>query len=169
MKILGLPGVNPVTKKWMQELLLALGGDPFDSRMQEYHHWSENSDADIDYEASCLNEAFVDLVIAKSIGTFISTYAFDAYNFRPQTAVFIGLPIRRHSSNNYELLSKFVEAVPTLFIQQTSDFNGSYSELSKVVQAFPNAIITEVLGDDHIYSNIDELRRIIHLMLTDGA
>ena len=169
MKILGLPGVIPETKKWMQELLLALDGYSFDSRIQEYRHWSDGSDEDIDYEASCLKESIVDLVIAKSLGTFVSTYAFDAYNFRPQRAVFIGSPIRRHRSNNYELLSAFVESVPTLFIQQTADFNGSYNELSKVVQAFPNTVITEVPGDDHIYSNIGELQRIIYPMLRDDA
>jgi len=169
MKILGLPGIKPATKKWMQELLLALGKKSFDCRIHEYRHWSDDSDADIDHEASCLKDTSVDLVIAKSFGTFVSTVAFDAYNLRPQQAVFIGSPIRRHSSDNYELLFKYAESVPTLFIQQTSDFNGSYRELSEVVQALPKATITEVPGDDHIYSNIDELQRIIHPILSAGA
>jgi hypothetical protein len=169
MNILGLPGVNPATKKWMQELLIGLSGDSIDSKIQEYRHWSDNSDVDIDYEANCLKESSADLVIAKSLGTFVSTYAFDVYNFRPRKAVFIGSPIRRHSSGNYELLSKFVETVPTHFIQQTSDFNGSYSELSNIVQDLPNATITEVPGEDHIYSNFDELQKIIHPMVTDDA
>lgn len=169
MNILGLPGVNPATKKWMQELLIGLSGDSIDFKIQEYRHWSDNSDVDIDYEANCLKESSADLVIAKSLGTFVSTYAFDVYNFRPRKAVFIGSPIRRHSSGNYELLSKFVATVPTHFIQQTSDFNGSYSELSNVVQDLPNAIITEVPGEDHIYSNFDELIKIIYPMVTDGA
>lgn len=169
MKILGLPGVIPETNKWMQELFQALDANSFDSRIQEYRHWSDNSDVDTDHEACCLKQSLVDLVIAKSLGTFVSTYAFDTYNFRPLRAVFIGSPIRRHSSNNFELLSKFVKSVPTLFIQQTLDFNGSYNELSKTVHAFSNAEIIEVPGDDHVYSNIDELQRIIHPMLTDDA
>ena len=161
MKILGLPGVKLATKKWMQDLLLALGEDPLGFKIHEYRHWSDNSDADIDYEASCLENISVDLVIAKSLGTLIATHAFDSFNFTPKNAVLIGSPLKRHSLDNYSLLNKFVESVPTLFIQQTSDFHGSCRDLREVVQTWQNAIITEVPGDDHIYSDIDELQRII--------
>lgn len=169
MKTLGLPGVKPATKKWMLELFSALSENLLEFKIIEYRHWSDDSDADINYEASCLKDISVDLVIAKSLGTFISTYAFSSYNFKPKKAVFIGSPIQRHSSNNYALLSNFVESVPTLFIQQTSDFNGSYGELNEVLQTNPNASIVEVPGEDHIYSNINELQIIIHPIFSTSA
>lgn len=103
----------------------------------------------------------VKLVIAKSLGALVTTYAFEKFNFKPQKAVLIGTPIKRQDANNAELLSNFVNSVPTLFIQQTSDFNGSFSELTEVVQSFPNGRIVEAPGDDHIYGNTDELQQII--------
>ncbi len=150
-----------VTKKWMQDLLSALTEDPLGFKIHEYRHWSDNSDADVDYEASCLKNISVDIVIAKSLGTLIATHAFDSFHFTPKNAVLIGTPLKRHSPDNYGLLNKFVESVPTLFIQQTSDFHGSCRDLREVVQTCQNAIITEVPGDDHIYNDIDELQRII--------
>ena len=169
MKFLGLPGIRPATKKWLQDLIVALGEDYRDSKILEYRHWSDNSNVDIGYEASYLENVSVDLVIAKSLGTAVATQAFDSFNFRPKYAVLIGSPLKRHSQDNYSLLNKFVDSVPTLFIQQTADIVGSYGELKEVVRKLQNARIKEVPGDDHVYDNIDELRSIIQSALSAGA
>ncbi len=169
MKIFGLPGVKSETKEWLQALLSALQETPFDFEIAQYRHWSEDHVPDINHEASCLAESSVDFVIAKSFGTNISTLAFDSYNFKPQKAIFIGSPLRRHRTSNYELLSKFVNSVPTLFIQQSFDFNGSYAELNDVVQTYPYGTIVEVPGKDHLYSDIGELRTILQPVLSGDA
>ena len=169
MKILGLPGVKIETKEWMQSLFSALGANSFESKIHLYRHWSDNVEADIDYEASCLENLSVDLVIAKSFGTLITTHTFASFNFKPKTAVLIGSPLKRHGLDNFGLLKRFVESVPTLFIQQTSDFNGSYGELKEVVQTYPNGSIVEVPGNDHIYSNIEELQKIIRPIYSADA
>jgi hypothetical protein len=169
MKILGLPGVNPATKKWLQDIIIALGEDYRDSKILEYRHWSDKDNADIGYEASCLENVSVDLLIAKSFGTAVATQAYDSFNFRPKYAVLIGSPLKRHSLDDYSLLNKFVDSVPTLFIQQTADFVGSYKELKEVVRNLQNAHTKEVPGDDHVYGDIDELRRIIQSAFPAGA
>jgi hypothetical protein len=167
MKILGLPGVKSETKKWMQALLSALQETTsFDFEIAQYRHWSDDHVSDISHEASCLAESSVDFVIAKSLGTIISTLAFDSHNFKPQKAIFIGSPIGRHRSSNYELLSKFVDSVPTLFIQQSFDPIGSYAELNDVVQTYQYGTIVEVPGRDHMYSDIGKLRTIIQPVLS---
>lgn len=169
MKILGLPGVKSETKKWMLALFSALQETPFDFEISQYRHWSDDHDPDINHEACCLSETSVDFVIAKSLGTIISTLAFDSCNFKPQKAIFIGSPLRRHRTSNYELLSTFVNSVPTLFIQQSFDVNGSYAELNDVVQTYPYGTIVEVPGNDHIYGDIGELRTIIQPVLSGDA
>jgi len=169
MKILGIPGVKIETKEWMQNLLAALGGNSFESKVHPYRHWSENIEVDIDHEASCLKDISVDLVIAKSLGTLITTHAFASFNFKPKIAVFIGSPLKRHGFDNFGLLKSFVESVPTHFIQQTSDFNGSFEQLKYFVQPYHKAIVTEVPGDDHIYSDIDRLQKIIQPIFSAPA
>ncbi len=99
----------------------------------------------------------------------LSTIAFDTFNFKPRKAVFIGTPLQRHSANSFELLSKFINSVPTLFIQQTSDFNGSYIELTEAVQFNQNGTVVEVPGDDHQYADINGLQKIILPVLTSYA
>ncbi len=169
MKILGLPGVKPETESWMRDLLLGLQKSPFDFKIAQYRHWSNDYDPDVNHEASCLADSSIDYVVAKSLGTVISTLAFDTFNFKPRKAIFIGSPLRRHSTNNFESLSQFVSSVPTLFIQQASDFNGSYIELAKIVQTFHNGAIVEVPGEDHLYDDINELQKILLPVLSGGA
>lgn len=167
MKVLGLPGIKFETKKWMQDLLLELHEVPFDFQIAQYRHWSDDQDPDVKFEAFCHANKSVEYVIAKSLGTFISTIAFDSFNFKPRKAVFIGTPIKRHSSNNFELLYKFINFVPTLFIQQTSDINGSFLELTEVIQSHQNARVVEVPGDDHQYKDIKGLQKIISSVFDD--
>lgn len=165
MKILGLPGVKFETHQWMQDLFSDLHAPSFEFRVAHYRHWSQAQDPDVSYEASCYVKKSVDFVIAKSLGTYISTIAFDSFNFRAQKAIFIGTPIKRHRANNFMLLLNFVKSVPTVFIQQTSDFNGSFLELSEVIQRQNNATAIEVPGDDHQYDDIKGLQKIISSVL----
>ena len=116
MKILGLPGVKFETHQSMQDLLSDLHVPPYEFLVAHYRHWTNGQDPDVNYEACCHANKLVDFVIAKSLGTYISTIAFDSFNFRPQKAVFIGTPIKRHSENNFELLLNFARSVPTVFL-----------------------------------------------------
>ena len=104
MKILGLPGVIFETHQWMQDLLSEMGGLQFELLVAHYRHWSDGQDPDVNYEAGCHANKSVDCVIAKSLGTYISTIAFDSFSFRPRKAVFIGTPLKRHRTDNFELL-----------------------------------------------------------------
>lgn len=161
MKILGLPGISPATKNWMQDLITALDDGDSDATILEYRHWSDGDGADIDHEIGRLEKVSADLVIAKSFGTAVATGAFDAVGFRPKQAVFIGCPLKRHGLDNFGRLCRFAASVPTLFIQQTADFVGSYRDLGDVVGSLDNATTREVPGDDHVYADIEQLRGLI--------
>ena len=167
MKILGLPGVNPATINWMQALIAALKANRSDASLLEYRHWSQNREPDLGHEAGRLKNVSVDLAIAKSFGTAVATQAFAVHDFRPKQAVFIGCPLKRHSVDDYGLLRRFVAAVPTLFIQQTADFAGSYGELEAAIGSLDNVLTREVPGDDHVYGDIEQLRGIIQTVVLD--
>ncbi len=161
MKILGLPGVKAATGPWLQALLAELADLSGDYEIQAYRHWDEDTGADIACEAGRLERRRVDLVIAKSLGTLIATHAFDHAAFRPRHAVLIGCPLRRHGADDYAALHRFVTAVPTLFIQQRDDFNGSCAELRAAVAKLANAAVAEVPGADHVYADVAELAGLV--------
>lgn len=169
MEILGMPGIKPATANWMSDLFVALGEPCSGFRIANYRHWAENCKADVNYEASCLENASPGILVAKSFGTVVSSYAFSSFNFRPKKAIFIGTPLQTHSRDSYRLLETFVSTTPTIFIQQTADFLGSYQELSGAIETFNNARAVEVPGNDHAYSKIELLKTIIEPELFAGA
>ena len=165
MNILGLAGVKVATLDWMQRLLAAFDDESFESAIHHYRHWSDSGEADVDFEAAALAHRAPDLVIAKSLGTYIAVHAFAHYGFRPRRAVFIGTPLGRHAADDYALLAGFLASVPTLFIQQTDDFNGSCKTLRSTVEKFANARVAEVGGDDHVYRDIAEIISLVRPFL----
>jgi hypothetical protein len=169
MKILGLPGLRPETEAWMQSLLSALQGPSIDYEIAKYRHWSGDEKPNVDHEASCCAKNPVECVIAKSMGTMVAIRAFDVFKCKPQRAIFIGTSLAPLRASKFGPLARFVDSVPTLFIQQTSDPTGPYEKLKETVQAYQNGTIVEVPGDDHAYSDIERLQAIIQPVLSgDG-
>jgi hypothetical protein len=169
MKILGLPGMRSETEAWMQSLMSALQIPSIDYEITKYRHWSADDKPSIEHEASCFAKTSVECVIAKSLGVSIVIRAFDIYKCKPRRAIFIGIPLSPLKAKNYGPLFRFVNVVPTLFIQQASDPNGSSEDLKEILQAYQNVTIVEVPGDDHLYSDIEKLQAIIQPTLSgDG-
>jgi len=126
-----------------------------------YRHWGADIEPDVSFEAGCLQNQSINLVLAKSLGTLVATTAYSSFSFSPSRPVFIGTPLRSVAPDVLELYAKFTDNVPTLFIQQTADFTGSYMELNAITQEFARCDTVEVPGDDHSYSNIPALVAII--------
>jgi len=59
-------------------------------------------------------------------------------------------------------LSPEEAAVATLFVQQTSEFTGTYAELEDVLGDAALGSLVEVAGDDHVYADVDRLAEIIN-------
>jgi len=161
MKILGLPGVNPVTLDWMRSLLAALSAPDDEISIREYRHWREGVDADRGFEASRLEGLAADLVVAKSMGTLVAVEAWREFAFRPRRALLIGCPLRGHGRDGYAALKTFAGEVPSLFIQQTDDPVGGFAALAAAMAPVAGARLAEVAGDDHAYRDIDALAGIV--------
>jgi hypothetical protein len=160
MKIIGAPGIKPETVEWMSRLTDAL---QFSAAVEilKYRHWQSGDEADVKHEARQLAQRRPDLVIAKSLGSMIAATAFESEGFQPGQAVFIGSPLNRFGESDYRRLSAMLRGVPTLLIQQDRDPTGSFRELRNHVGNPPNCRLVEVVGNDHIYTNIDELAEIV--------
>jgi hypothetical protein len=148
----------------MHNLLLTIGLP--DAKVAHYRHWDMDVDADVAYEAECLRDRAVQLVVAKSLGTQIAAHAFKHSGFRPRAAVLIGTVIVDADGAMLELFRHLADRIPVLFIQQSADPGGSYADLSRLVAESARAEASEVPGDDHAYEDLSALAAIIRPWLS---
>jgi len=160
MNLIGLPGQNPQTEAWLRKLTDSLEIGQSASTVAHYRHWDDSSRPDVAFEAQRLQFGAEDVVVAKSMGTMV-LLAHCELGSRPARAVFIGTPLAGYSDSHIAQVQAFADAVPTLFIQQTSDVAGSYVAVNEVVGDTRCASMAEVAGEDHVYSDVDELKVII--------
>jgi len=160
MNLYGLPGRDQATEAWMTELLkkLALGQDGW--QLQSYRHWQSGLEPDVAYEADRVAVNETDMVVAKSLGTLVLLTA-AAGEVSPAWAVLIGIPLVAYDAGRRTSLREFAGGRPTLFIQQTRDVTGSHAELADVVRGISTVTLAEVAGEDHVYSDTDELKSLI--------
>lgn len=155
MTVLGLAGRKPSTLPQMQALFSAL--DFPETSIQPYDFWAlgEVLDPDPAPEARKAGRRRAELVLAKSFGTLVAMLAGRDHGLNPRTWVFLATPIRRFEVQGWlPLLEAHCAAWPTLFVQQTDDFNGPYADLAKLVAPHPLCRIVEVPGGDHLYEDI---------------
>ena len=167
MKLIALPGQNQATEPWLAEIvgLVTTSGDTVDQL--HYRHWDEPGQPDVAHEASRIANLQCDLVIAKSLGTLIALTAFKQSDFRPDRAVFIGIPFNHYSADYLQLLREFAVATPALFIQQTADITGRFDTLN--TKYADVAEVTEVPGSDHFYGDVEQLKKLISGWLGQAA
>jgi hypothetical protein len=140
----------------MQGLFAALGLP--ESSIQPYGFWAagEVPNPDPSPEAVVAAHSGADLVVAKSFGTLVAMLARRDHGLAPRTWVFLATPIRRFEVQGWlPLLEAHCAAAPTLFVQQTHDFNGPHADLAKLVAPYPLCRIVEIPGGDHLYEDID--------------
>jgi hypothetical protein len=95
VKILGLPGINPATGAWMQQLIESVALGQSDSKIQYYRCWSmPGTGLNLEFEAGAAGRENPDLVIAKSIGTRVVLFSYFKNLLAADNYVFIGTPLR---------------------------------------------------------------------------
>ena len=160
MRVIGLPGRNPETEAWMGTLTASLQLGQTVTEVAHYRHWDTGANPDVAHEAGRIQFSEDDLVIGKSMGTMV-LLASAGLSGPPGRSVFIGTPISAYPADSLEALQQFGTAVPSLFIQQTADFTGSFAALEGVVGDLALASMAEVGGEDHVYADTGELKAII--------
>lgn len=162
MRLLGLPGRKASTLTQMTDLVGRLAGVQAEVRSYGFWAGSDEPDPDVEPEALAVADSGAELLVCKSIGTLIAVLARERHGFTAKSYVFIGSPLRRFEAGGLtDVLRRQAHAAPTLFIQQTADFNGPYADLAAVVANAPFATLAEVPGDDHHYSDTARLAQVI--------
>jgi len=163
LKILGLPGINPVTEHWMKNLFNSLDLGQTTSIVQNYQCWKlPGSRLDLEVEIEKAGKERADIIIAKSIGTVIALNGYKRNLFTAKMCVFIGTPIKGLTTSEQNMLQEqTTEEKPILFIQQTNDRAGSITELRKIIIDKTPVKVVEIPGNDHMYNDIHQLKDII--------
>jgi hypothetical protein len=139
-----------------------------ETTIQAYDFWSDDdiSNPDIVPEVEKVVAARADIVIAKSIGTFIAMTAWQQSSRLPAYAVFMGTPVQRlEALGKLDLLRDYSARATTLFIQQRDDFNGPYAKLKDAIS--PGARAIEILGGDHLYEDVERITDLIRRWRTE--
>lgn len=169
MDLILFSGNSLIHKEWIEEVEKTLKPLFDKTYIQYYKHWDD--EAEVIYLDKELNEAkkvisdYQNYVIfGKSAGTLLALKGISEGVFKPQSCVFVGLPVswgRSYGFNVDDWIYKL--DVPTLFIQKSKDPVMSYDDLVTYLdEREVNKYHTvELEGDDHYYDDLDLLKELI--------
>ncbi len=136
-----------------------------------YKHWSENCQADLDYEveklAQLVNNQRV-VIFAKSFGIIVCAKAIYERKINPKCCVFLGLPIREMLKSNpdadYERYFKNFK-IKTLFVQNTKDPMMNSLEVNSFIidRNIKNYKLLYLENDTHDYEDYETLDKKLKL------
>ena len=163
MNIVGLPGINPWTEQWMNELIQTLDLGQTSSYVHRYHHWDNpGTKMNLDRELDSITKEETDVVIAKSAGVILALTGKDNGLIVSKSFIFIGTPVSGMHEKNLNFLKELVNAQePYLFIQQRDDSAGSFKVLQQYITQSPLVKLADVPGNDHKYIEIHLLKELI--------
>jgi predicted alpha/beta-hydrolase family hydrolase len=162
MNVLILGGQSPRHQQWVRQVAETL--EPHFDKVVflDYRHWQTGAeDIDINYELNQVAERASRLddymIVAKSIGTVVTTLGVATKVLAPKKCVFLGFPLAVVESNLPELAAKLPNLPSTVFVQNRDDPLGSFEAVKKYVEANEpkNCEFKELSGSTHDYIDFD--------------
>ena len=130
----------------------------------EYDHWYNDKEMDVESQLSKIKEVVgdkeIDIVVAKSIGTFLSTKAIKRGTLNPKVIVFLGYPLKflqEHNLTYIDDLLSIKDDYKILFIQQEKDPMCYADKLKKILDG--RIPVITVPGDDHSYGDVEGIKQ----------
>lgn len=175
MNLILLPGNSKSNKEWIDEVRDSLQNLFLSTHVIYYDHWfvDEKKDIDLEVEQRKLVRIAEDLdeyvIFAKSAGSLLAIKSVREGLIHPKKCIFAGHPVNWARYKEFPI-EKWIKdfAVPSLFIQKTSDPSFGFFELSNYlhennVQEFE---LLEIPGDDHNYEDLELIRREIERFIS---
>lgn len=163
MKVFLLAGNSPSNKEWIESVKSEFEKN-FDCEILYYKHWQNNEGMiNLIDEESRLKELTENCdeyaIFSKSAGTVLTLQAISKGIVNPKFLMLVGIPLR--FTDDVEVLIEQNE-IKTLIIQKTNDNVATFNEVKSVVEKSGNTNyeLHEVEGNDHYYSNLQELREM---------
>lgn len=136
----------------------------------KYDNWYNDSEMDFNHEINkiynTIKDKNIDIIIAKSIGIYLTTKLIDKYNIKPKLIIFLGYPLNVLKEENLDIKDDIINLSKTnkvFIIQQDKD---PLCYIENLREEFDNKIpIIKINGNDHSYNNYDDLKIIIDNIL----
>lgn len=170
MKTIILPGRSLKNKAWAEEMADQMGVS--DYKVIEWEPWKNDFDQplDIDLETSKVLSAVGQekvLILAKSIGTYITIKVLEKVPDQIEKILFCGIPLNFLGSFNspeksaYKILSDF-PSDKILIFQNEKDTAGSFSEVNDFIKKISPAIqVISKSRDDHSYPYPEDFKNFL--------
>ncbi len=169
MKYILLPGFSIKNKEWSEEFVVEMKKRGFTFEILEWMHWGSGDVNDWDPEAEMQRlEELIDnqenVIVAKSLGTFISVLYVLSNDVKPTKLMWMGIPIHDLSEDELNMYPMMVSGIdlPIRVIQNTKDTHGTSAELKEFFVT--NQVKIEVMEkdrDDHSYPYYDEVEKFL--------
>jgi acetyl esterase/lipase len=167
MNVLILGGNSPRHKEWVRQVAEALRPYVGQAKCLIYRHWGQGGDADVTYEieqAAQMAKSFSGeyIIIAKSVGTVITTLGVDQRKLHPSRCIFLGFPLSmmQHVPAAAPALTSLP---PTVIVQNEHDPLGSYQDVRSFLSKLGNKhiAVTATPGETHDYVDFAQIRRLV--------
>ena len=167
MKLILLGGNSAHNKEWIENAKDNLK-DLFDeSIVQYYQHWKTDGKINWNIEVENLIKNIDDsdcVIFAKSAGIGVTLQTIYQKKIKPNKCIFVGIPLEWAEIHGNNLSPYFVNyKIPTMFIQQTNDPYTSFNDLKLFLKKnkVENYKLKEVLGNDHDYNDLAEIKKLV--------
>lgn len=172
MNILILGGNSKRHYEWIRDVKEVLEPLADEVRLHDYKHWTnDDPEADVAFEVSAAAKTVEDIgdyiLVAKSIGTVISTFGISQGLLTPKACLFMGVPLQVIPERYPDFANDIAKLPHTIFLQNTKDPLGSSVDLEQYVQkAAPvDWRLTATAHNTHDYVNMDLITSLVQHLL----
>ena len=153
----------------MEEVLRTIERAGSTRHTQCYEFWDQaDSGLDDIRELERASEFDPELIVAKSLGTILASRGIHQGELSPKHCVFIGIPVGSLNEAARTVFDGWGDTgIDSLFIQQSHDRTGGFRQLCDLLPSAPNCTTVEVAGEDHMYTDVMEIGKIVNAWL-DG-
>lgn len=165
--ILYLPGFSIKNKEESTTIYDSLLKNGYHIMAYEWSHWSDpqitfNVDNELLKIQELIKDEEVDIVIAKSIGTYVTARLIWDKSIDPKKIILLGVPFNDLDADEQELMQIALRRVQDklIFIHNTKDPHGGVEELNRFILALNNNLILKD-SDTHEYPYTDDILSLI--------
>lgn len=169
MNVLLLGGQSPRHYDWVREFQTALQAHGHTVFIHDYTHWlSGGNDINLEVEIAAVAELAKDLqdyvIVAKSIGTVITTLGVARGLLIPKACVFLGFPLQVVQATYDTQVAEALAALPpTTCVHNEHDPLGSAVAMQAYISAYKPSEVRYITtpGDTHDYTDFERINELI--------
>ena len=168
MNAVVLGGMSPRHHEWVSQMTETLKPECEVVQSLNYRHWEQpGSEMDVAYEIARVAELVEGLgeyvVVAKSIGTIVTTLATTRGLLSPKRCLFMGFPLKLVVVEFPEMASALPLLPPTTFLHNEHDPLGGAEVVGAYIEAHAPKIysLQTLPGNTHDYVDFDLVKQLV--------